>query len=587
MSPPWVGRRVIALAVAVAGCGDNRLPADAEPPGAPALRNPVTLPDDELARRALELLGADVPGARPESCNTCHGLTADRLRFWRTLSDLALATCLTDLEVTSPASARDMIDCSRAMPALASSDFEARKLGIFAAAARLPWFAYVFDAAYGAGAGDQLRELDELAAMPRGSTPGFTQAEFDVVAEWFVRGLPALDTTLVTPPPPSGCVPAIASAVGEHVAAMATQGWRALDASALLAMHDVSAAPRAIDQSYGTGWEIAGRGTIRILRDVDYVTSYWTRSSADGRFVAHGVADRPGSLVIDLQRDVEIPIDAQYDPAFFPDHSGFMFQGGPRNTCPISVLTSNPDAIAMTEPGCRANEEVGLYQHVGRALDGGDLFALDSLFVSDDGGKLPTRSDPDAGFPMSARATFTPLIDDGTTFVPRARVAVATPFEGDAVLAPSARLLIDRLAGPGDVQRGYVLRAVTATPAGASYQIDAPEIARYCTTGGKPAFSYDERWIAFHHYIGPADAVELGFTGPGDPAFAPYLTLGGANLYLVELATGMSLRITAVHPGQYALYPHFRADNLLYAQVRDLDLGREYTIASDAVLVLE
>lgn len=554
---------VFAIALAV-GCGDNRAPSDSPVDGAPAFRTPVALPDGELAAQAVQILDG--------ACGACHGLTKERFRFWGTLSDTALATCFTDLAVSSPESARGMLDCMRAMPAVASSDFEARKLGVFSTAARLPWFDYVFELA---GAAPERAEFDALVAMPRDTT-GITQAEFDIVAEWFIRGLPALDQTVVADPPPSVCVPAISSAVAEHVTAMAVEGWRAKNTQ--LAMFDVSTKPVL---------DAAAIGQLRVLRDVDYTTSFWTRSSADGRFVAHGVANVPGSFVIDLQRDVAIPIDAQYDPAFFPDHSGFMFQGGPRNTCPISVLTSNPAAIAMTEPGCRANQEIGLYQHVGRSLDGGDLFALDSQFVSDDGGKLPTLGDPLASFTPAAHLTFTPLIQLGDSFAPRARVDVATPFEGDSVLAPSARLAITRLAGPGDRQLGYVLRAVEATLAGATYEIDAPELARYCFTGGKPAFSYDERWIAFHHYIQPADASELGFTGPGDPAFAPYLSAGGSNLYVMELSTGIPQRITRVAPGQYALYPHFRSDGFLYAQLRDSQTGHEITIASDAARVLE
>jgi len=583
------------LIAAAIGCGDNRT-TGLDAPTVPVFRNPVSLDDDALALQALQVLGAGVPGARTTSCNTCHGLTGPRLRYWGALSDTALATCLTDLAVTSPDSARAMIDCMRTMPSRPNADFQTTKLGIFASAARLPWFAYTFDLAYGAEATSQLTAFHDLAGMPRGSVPSLTQAQFDVVAEWFVRGLPALDRTLVADPPPSICVPAISAAVSSHVAEMATQGWRARNAQAQLAMHGCGSAtdprdclqsyPLAVDQPFGAGWEVPGRGRLRVLENVTYVTSFWTRSSADGRFVAHGVADVPGSYVIDLQRDAVIPIDAQYDPAFFPDHSGFVFQGGPRNTCAISVLTSNPTSISMTEPGCREISEIGLYQHVGSVPDG-DYFALDAQFVADDGGKLPTHADPLASFVSTAHSSFTPMIFDGLDYIPRATVELATPFEGDTVLSPSTRLTVARLAGPNDVQLGYVLRQVDATLAGSTYTISAPEIARYCVTGGKPAISYDERWIAFHHYVGPSDAIDLGYTGPGDPAFAPYLSSGAANLYLMDLVTGVVVRITDVHPGQYALYPQFRSDGWLYAQVRDLTAGHEYTIASEAALVLE
>jgi hypothetical protein len=241
----------------------------------------------------------------------------------------------------------------------------------------------------------------------------------------------------------------------------------------------------------------------------------------------------------------------------------------------------------MTETGCSRLSSIGLYEHVGRALGGGDFFGIDSQFVSDDGGKEPTLSDPDASFTSNGYTDFTPAIFDGTKYVAKSRVRVAQPFEGDAVLSPSAKLEITRVSGPGERQLGFVLRKVNATPAGASYAITTPEIARYCISGGKPAFSYDERWLAFHHYVTDADAVELGFTGPSDPGFADYKTKGAANLYLMDLRTGTPVRITNLQPGQYALFPHFRSDGWIYAQVRDANAAHEYTIATDAALIAE
>jgi hypothetical protein len=328
---------------------------------------------------------------------------------------------------------------------------------------------------------------------------------------------------------------------------------------------------------------------MRVLADNTYVSSYWTRSSPDGRFVAHGVSTVQGSYVIDLQRDgMLVPIDTAYDPAFFPDNSGFVFQGGPRNTCPISVLTSNPASVTMLEAGCRKLTNIGLYQHVGQGVTAGaDYFALDNEFESDDGGKQPTRKDPDASFSSQAYLSFTAMTFNSNQYNVRGTVNVDTPFEGDAVLSHSAKLVISRVANPQEDQLGYVLRKVIATPSGNSYAYSTPEIARYCISGGKPGFSFDERWIAFHHYVTSADAVELGFTGPSDPGFAGYLTKGASNLYLLELATGTRTRITNMAPGQYALYPHFRADNWIYAQVRDDNLGHEYTIAHDGALILE
>lgn len=595
--------RGLCLVIAIAACGephgatpDAAVDAAIDAPMVPAFRNPVALPDDELAMQALTILGA-VNGS-DASCDGCHGMTRQRLRYWRALSDMSMEKCLTDLSVATPQSALQMIDCLRMMPDVPGSDFAATKLGIYASAAKLPWFQFTFWRAYGDEGPQQLAAFVAAAGMPQGDQAALTQEQFDIVAEWFSRGVPSLDASLPIDPPPQSCTPGISSEVAAHVTQMAQSGWRAVNRTNLMAMYGCGRAtdpracladkPFAADLPFGTGWDVPGRGRARLLYDVTYESSFWTRSSPDGRFVAHGVANVSGSYVIDLQRDTLVTVaTTKYDPAFFPDNTGFVFQGGTRNVCGISVLTSNPASVAMTEPACSRVASVGLYEHVGRALGGGDFFGIDSLFVSDDGGKDPTLADPEAQFTSAGYTDFTPMIFDGTKYVGKPRVRVSQPFEGDSVLAPSAQLEITRVAGPGEKQLGYVLRKVNATLTGSSYSITTPEIARYCISGGKPGFSYDERWIAFHHYVTAGDAQELGFTGPSDPAFAEYQTKGAANLYLMDLRTGVPVRITNMQPGQYALFPHFRSDGWIYAQVRDANAGHEYTIATDAALLAE
>lgn len=581
------------------------VPIDAEVPPidapvAPVFRNPITLSDDLLAIDALKILGAPVPGAAQNSCNECHSLTRQQLRNWRALSDTAMSSCLTDLQVASAASARTMIDCIRAMPELPTSDFLAKKLGIYSAAAHLSWFDFTVKYAYGPTNGQAAAtELVTSAGMPRtsGSATPLTQAQFDIVAEWFVRGLPQLEQRLPQDPPPATCDSAVSNDVATHVNAMKLEGWRALNKTSMMAMFGCGAStnplqcltafPFGSSKPYGTGWDVAGQGKLRVLTEVSYRSSYWTRSSPDGRFVGHGAQNVSGSIIIDLQRSaLQIPVNALYDPNWFPDNSGFIFQGAPRNTCAQSVLTSNPAALSMTEPGCTSLTSIGLYEHVG-ALANGDHFAVDSRFISDDGGHFATLSDPSANFGSNASVGFIPLVYDGTQFSTKAQVTVPSPFEGDTVMSPSAKLIVSRVEGPGGNQLGYVLRKVVATPIGPSYAIETPEVARYCLSGGKPGFSYDERWMVYHHYITAADAVEMGYTGPSDPAFAPYLQKGGANIFLLELATGAKKRITNMHAGQYALFPHFRSDGWIYAAVRDGAVNREYMVASDAALLYE
>src|SRR5689334_21815270 len=102
-------RRLWLVALAACGGGHPARPdaaADAkqyldapiDAPVLPVFRNPVALPDHDLAVQALQILGADVTGAHQE-CNGCHGMTRQHLRYWRALSDTAMASCLTDLQV--------------------------------------------------------------------------------------------------------------------------------------------------------------------------------------------------------------------------------------------------------------------------------------------------------------------------------------------------------------------------------------------------------------------------------------------------------------------------------------------------------
>ncbi len=53
---------------------------------------------------------------------------------------------------------------------------------------------------------------------------------------------------------------------------------------------------------------------------------------------------------------------------------------------------------------------------------------------------------------------------------------------------------------------------------------------------------------------------------------------------IADLKTGTSVRITKMKAGQYALYPHFRADGWLYFLVRDMNAQKEYFVASDIAL---
>ena len=570
-----------------------------EPLIAPPLRNPVDMSDDALAYQSLLLMGYEPIGATTSTCTLCHSINRGLLETWRNLTDTAVADCFADPTVPTKSAAESALACLRQKPANPSSPFVTPKLGIYSGAAHLDWFDFVFERVYGQSS-TELGDFLQAVAMPKQmmETP-WTQDEFDIVAEWFARGLPYMEELVPDENLPTSCTPNITPAVADHVTAMSTGGWRAANSDAGMLMFGCAGAPTTLDclstyplastLAFANTWEHMPGATLRVLRTNTYSSSYWTRSSADGRFVGHGGGASGGSTIVDLATDQEIGLDAAYDPGFFPDNSAFMFQATPNGTgiCKMSLLSSGTTYVSFLEPECGSASQIGLYQHVGAALGGGDYWAVDSAFVSDNGGFMPTLDQPNAFFNSGADVDLTPMVYDGTSFNPKPMVSQPTPNEGDTVMSPSSLLLMGRVAGGGWNQNGFRLRKLVATPVGNTYNVIAPEIGRYCVDGGKPGISYDERWAVIHRYVEDADAVELGFTGPNDPGFAAYANQGAANIYLLDLLTGILRRVTHVKPGQYALYPHFRSDGWIYFMVRTLGTDDEHIVASDAALVLE
>jgi hypothetical protein len=205
---------------------------------------------------------------------------------------------------------------------------------------------------------------------------------------------------------------------------------------------------------------------------------------------------------------------------------------------------------------------------------------------------------PAAAFESQSTTSLLPMLNQGNGFEAGAPTRVQTPLQGDPMLSPSGRLLVTRVKGRErtvnidgtDVvtaeQAGYALHLIDTTLDGADWTASVAEVGRLCVNGSKPVISFDERWMVFHHYVTSEDATELGFASANDPGFRGYLDSGASNIYLVDLLTGASQRITNVSPGQYALFPHFRSDGWIYFVVRTLDTN-EYFAASDAALVGE
>ena len=568
---------------------DDAGPPDAGHELAPIFRNPVSLDDEELAMQALRLMGAPEAGGSG-SCADCHAITRQNIRHFWDLTNTAWYICLADRELSTRAIAQGTSGCFQD-----SELYSASKLGVFATGANLPWFQFAFRRALGEGWEAEYERFRMRVQQPPDGHEPFTQADFDLLTEWFLRGTPHVDELLPGVDGPGECTPYVDASVADIVADGELTGWSARNREAAILMHGCAGAsdpreclasyPRASATTYGALWETPGT-TMRVLFEVPYRSSYWTKSSADGRFVAHGGNNAGSSAsIIDLQRRVIIGADAAYDPGFFPDNSGFMFQGTGRGpaVCMQTVLTSGaPTEVTFSEAGCTSASSIGLYQHVGAALDGDDYWAVESLWSGDTG---ISATDPDVYASEDAGLTLFRLVNSAGGFALSDSFDIDVPWEANAVVSPTMRVLVTQLADAAGDPLGFILHRIDTTrdATGAVTRIELPEVARYCYPGGKGAISLDDRWLVTHHRATDDDAVDLGFTGPSDPAFAPYR--GVSNVYLIDVATGERTRVTNMQPGQHALFPHFRSDGWLYFIVRSSALP-EYVVASDAGIVL-
>jgi hypothetical protein len=561
---------------------------------APIFRNEDERDDDTIARESLRTMGLPQFGGNPSRCVACHAMTGGTIREWRDLTNTARTACFSNLAPADSAAAAAVIDCFKD----SGGTYRSSELGIFSTGAYLPWFEWLFRAGATGDWEEEYQQFQNYVGMPPATHPRLTQGEFDTLTEWFERDLPLLDELLRPVDPVGTCTSYTSEDVEAVLDASELESWSTRNVSAGLLMHGCAGAtspeeclstyPRVDTIDGDASWETEGT-TMRVLYSLDYDSSYWTRSSADGRFVAHGGGHGPGGAsVIDLERRVVINVDALYDPGFWPDNSGFVFQGTSMgfSMCETNVLLAGmPTRIRFSEAGCRGSTEgVELYEHVGASLDGDDYFVVtnEGTWSVDPGNN---GEDPGITAGASNEVTFQRMTNTGSGFMNGGTLRVRTPFETNAVISPTGRLLVGQIANSGN-NIGYVLRRVDfarPSPGAAPTAITLPEIGRYCVRGAKPAFSLDDRWLITHHRADGADAIDLGFSGPDDPGFAPYR--GVSNVYLVDLRTGQTRRITNMQPNEAALFPHFRSDGWIYILVRT-PTG-EHVIASDAALVFD
>ncbi|HEU4406836.1 MAG TPA: hypothetical protein VFS43_16330 [Polyangiaceae bacterium] len=558
-------------------------------PGAPGGVADVAAPDDEgLAAQAVanspgQQLALDVEAllVGPQSaCQNCHTITRQTVRDWAEAMLAVEAACVMPLGLTP----LQRVDCLRLDPSSGASPFSAHKLGLYAAGASGAQFAKLFAGAFGAAEGAaQHAAFVQKVGMPLGG-PALSPTDFAKIKGWVLRGTPAIDEVFDDGinPDPSCDETTAAPELLQHIARMKTEGWGARLAELATPMFGCGGATNPLDclASFGdmtaTYGEPAAPQTLRFLRKQGLVSHYWVRSSADGRYVGFGL--NTAGRIVDLSKpDKPIAVAALYDPYFFPSNDGFAFAGVGADfairACRQSLIADAAalptPAISMLEPKC-SPVAAAIYQSVGSSLDGVRYFMTLSANVNDDAGYFQTTPLP-TPFGQNTETTFIPMENDGQAYQVGAPASVATPGEGDVILSPSTLLASARFQRTNG-QSAYRVRLVKAQGAGAGLSIEAPLVAQVCAPGAKASFSFDERFLVTHQYVDHADPDQAS------------LPLGSSNIVLVDLKTGKKTRLTKMPAGSFAFSPHFRADGWLYFMVRDMKVGQELLLASDAAL---
>jgi hypothetical protein len=566
-----------------AACKWSDLPTQ---PGDPTELPEVTEHGVELATEALTVIGAPIQvegvdvGSR--RCSECHPVSRRGLEKWAELTSAARSEVGIDLGA--------LLDGMEQADALAIVDkmrvdgpgtvFSAEKLGVFVAGVQFGYFQQLFAKAFDPAKGPlEYGAFRQRVSMPKGSHPPLSAREFAVLTKWVLdEDLAHLDELLEEAPAPATCdeaamragVATIDPAMLTHIEDMSFDGWAARNQEAGIKMFGCSGADPLSGCFAGSPekpeWAAPDVDGVRVveLRDLGFDTSFWTRSSADGRFVGNGgrgAADSGfGATITDLQLGNDIGVRGSYDPGFFPNNAGFIMQGGGAGLCSQSVLTNATalmGGIDFTEPGCTTAEGINLYQHVAVNIDGGDYFVINSQFTSDSGS---SNLDPSAGFSDTSTMKISPLVHNGDTWVQKPSVVIDSPFEGDSVLSPSGRLVASRVAKGDGTAHGYMIRRVNAVPTGDSYAIDIEHALEFlCMPGAKANFSFDERFIITHHYEN-----------------------GTSNLYLADLRDGSRHKITEMPAGTKALFAHFVSSGWIYFLATGE--GGDHLMASDAAL---
>ncbi len=291
----------------------------------------IDLDGRDLAVASLAVLGADVDDASctgghcaSRRCAECHSVSRSGLKRWRELTDNAWNQCnlKKDPAEMSESEARAAVDCLRVDPSDSGSVFEAAKLGVLATGVQYTDFRRLFQKAYGDGWLRPYTGFKARVGMPKGSHPKLSQKEYATIIKWFGQGMNNLDDVLSEPPPPQTCEAYLDTTVlSQHIDDMAYEGWTAINQENGIRMFGCAPGAEPLtclttkpDRTSQWGND---QGTIRELTKLAFRTSFWTRSSADGRYVGNG-GGSAGATITDLQDGRNIAVERLVRPRLLP-----------------------------------------------------------------------------------------------------------------------------------------------------------------------------------------------------------------------------------------------------------------------------
>lgn len=569
-------------------------------------------------QRAAEVLGLVAnPAATSGNCARCHGdfKTFDGLdslynsTYYAyqclkgdTNTDAgktAALSCLAKLNTSLSSTDRASIDRGD-VTAISKgvSTLKPSALGFFTAATSLEPFQRLFTGNSNRFASITAGSWIRSVAMPKGGS-ALTQADFQIGLTWLMRETPSKEKFL-THNGPNVCSATsqtfIGSGVKAHVTRMSEEGegWNFKNQANGLKMFACEGDCFANKVGGKDVFPIvpnvlSGAGEVRLLHSIKADSTFWTRSSADGRYVSYGA--KPYSIIVDLQPKLsgkaerQITVEADYDPAFTPDNLSFLYQGEEHGTrfCNQSLLANaSTTHIDFNNSNCTSSSlRIGLYQAIGSSLDNGDIMAIAGGFKSDEGSTIVQDMVP--VFSAEATIDISRIRQSETGVFQKVNVTrVATPYTANWTLSPSDKLAIGTVsAATADkkARHGGYRIVLTDAPSIASGALPTSfsdsNTALLCVGAGeKPQVSFDERYLVYYAYEQHAELVKAAQSS--------------ANLYVIDLlGDGKPVQLTNLPKGQFAQFPHFRSDGWLYFDLYNSATGVREVVATDAILQLQ